>query len=118
MMKIFGKKAKTLLAVFALAVAVSGCGSSEDSAAKDDTLVFGVTNFADSMETTQNYFGWEVMRRGAGECLTSFDEKMNVVPCVAESWKVSDDKLSWTFKIRDIKFSNGNPVTGEAVKNP
>ena len=116
MMKIFGKKAKTLLAVFALAVAVSGCGSSEDSAAKDDTLVFGVTNFADSMETTQNYFGWEVMRRGAGECLTSFDEKMNVVPCVAESWKVSDDKLSWTFKIRDIKFSNGNPVTGEAVK--
>lgn len=57
MMKIFGKKAKTLLAVFALAVAVSGCGSSEDSAAKDDTLVFGVTNFADSMETTQNYFG-------------------------------------------------------------
>ena len=35
---------------------------------------------------------------------------------IAESWKVSDDKLSWTFKIKDIKFSNGNKVTAEAVK--
>lgn len=41
---------------------------------------------------------------------------MNAEPWIAESWKVSDDKMSWTFKIKDIKFSNGTPVTGEAVK--
>lgn len=56
------------------------------------------------------------MRYGIGECLVHFDDKMNAEPWIAESWKVSDDKMSWTFKIKDIKFSNGTPVTGEAVK--
>ena len=58
----------------------------------------------------------KVMRYGIGECLVHFDDKMNAEPWIAESWKVSDDKMSWTFKIKDIKFSNGTPVTGEAVK--
>ncbi len=57
------------------------------------------------------------MRYGMGETLTKFDEKMNIQPWLAESWKISDDKLTWTFKIRDgVKFSNGNPLTAEAVK--
>ncbi|PSK09052.1 ABC transporter substrate-binding protein, partial [Brevibacillus sp. NRRL NRS-603] len=29
----------------------------------------------------------------------------------AESYTVSDDKLTYTFKIRDAKWSNGDPVT-------
>lgn len=42
---------------------------------------------------------------------------MNVQPWLAESWSISDDHLTWTFKIRDnVKFSNGNLVTAEAVK--
>lgn len=43
---------------------------------------------------------------------------MNIQPWLAESWSISDDHLTWTFKIRDnVKFSNGNLVTAEAVKN-
>lgn len=81
-------------------------------------MKFGVTNFADSLEPTDNYFGWIVMRYGLGECLVKFDEKMNSTPWLAENWQVSDDKLTWTFKINDkAKFSNGNKVTAEAVKN-
>ena len=79
-------------------------------------MTVGSTNFANSLDPVENYFGWEVMRRAIGECLTKFDLQMNVQPWIAESWKVSDDHMSWTFKIRDIKFSNGNKVTGEAVK--
>lgn len=95
---------------------IAGCGGS-DSGADKTTLKFGVTNFADTLEPTQNYFGWVVMRYGLGECLTKFDEKMNVQPLLAESWSISDDHLTWTFKIRDnVKFSNGNPLTAEAVK--
>ena len=57
------------------------------------------------------------MRYGMGETLTKFDEKMNIQPWLAEKWTISDDKLTWTFKIRDgVKFSNGNPLTAEAVK--
>ena len=44
-------------------------------------------------------------------------KKMNSTPWLAENWQVSDDKLTWTFKINDkAKFSNGNKVTAEAVK--
>ena len=38
-----------------------------------------------------------------------------VVPGLAESWSVSEDELAYTFKLRDAKFSNGEPVTVEDV---
>lgn len=102
-----------------MAFAAAGCGGddAEKTAAAKDTLKFGVTNFADSLEPTDNYFGWVVMRYGLGECLVKFDKQMNSTPWLAESWSISDDKLTWTFKINDkAVFSNGNKVTGEAVK--
>jgi peptide/nickel transport system substrate-binding protein len=34
-------------------------------------------------------------------------------PGLAESWTVSDDGLTYTFKIRDAKFSDGSPLTAE-----
>lgn len=117
-MKSIYKKGAALAAAALMTVAFAGCGGGDKSASKGpkDTLTVGITNFADSLEPTDNYFGWQVMRYGVGECLVHFDSKMNAEPWIAESWKVSDDKMSWTFKIKDIKFSNGAPVTGEAVK--
>lgn len=108
-MKSIYKKGAALAAAALMTVAFAGCGGGDKSASKGpkDTLTVGITNFADSLEPTDNYFGWQVMRYGVGECLVHFDNKMNPEPWIAESWKVSDDKLSWTFKIKDIKFSNG-----------
>lgn len=118
-MKSIYKKAAILAAAALMTAAIAGCGGGSGNGSKtpSDTLTVGVTNFADSLEPTDNYFGWQVMRYGIGECLVHFDDKMNAEPWLAESWKVSDDHMSWTFKIRDVKFSNGTPVTGEAVKS-
>jgi peptide/nickel transport system substrate-binding protein len=39
------------------------------------------------------------------------------VPGLAESWEVSDDSLSYTFKLReDVKFHDGTPLNAEAAK--
>lgn len=92
-------KNSAALAMIGLLALTAGCGDSGKGAANKDTLKFGVTNFADSLETTDNFFGWVVMRYGLGECLVRFDDKMNAVPWLAESWQISDDKLTWTFKI-------------------
>ncbi|SDP60968.1 ABC transporter substrate-binding protein [Selenomonas ruminantium] len=101
----------------ALTVMLAGCGADNSSSVDKGVLKVGVTNFADTLEPTQNFFGWVVMRYGLGECLTKFDEKMNVQPWLAESWSISDDHTTWTFKIREgVKFSNGNPLTADAVK--
>src|SRR5215213_3937092 len=38
-------------------------------------------------------------------------------PCLAESWQMSEDGITWDFTIRDgAKFHNGAPVTAEDVK--
>ena len=99
--------------IFSAAI-FAGCGSDK---ADTSTLKVGVTNFADSLEPTENYFGWTVMRYGMGETLAKLDEKMNVQPWLAERWKLSDAHLTWPFTIRDgVKFSNGKDLTAEAVK--
>jgi len=36
-------------------------------------------------------------------------------PGLAESWDVSPDGLTYTFKLRSAKFSDGNPVTTDDV---
>lgn len=105
------------LLICLMAVIMTGCGGNNNKAGDKNTLKIGVTNFADSLEPTENYFGWVVMRYGIGESLTKFDEKMNVKPWLAESWQISADHMTWTFKIRDgVKFSNGKPLDAAAVK--
>ncbi len=44
------------------------------------------------------------------------NDTSKVVPGVAESWTVSDDGLTYTFKLKkDIKFATGNPITSADV---
>lgn len=44
--------------------------------------------------------------------LTTTDNDGNTAPGMAESWESADNKV-WTFKLRDAKWSNGDPVTAE-----
>ncbi len=38
----------------------------------------------------------------------------SIEPCLATSWDISDDQLTYTFHLREgVKFSDGTPVTGE-----
>ena len=43
--------------------------------------------------------------------LLTYDENGAVVPGVAESYDVSDDKLTYTFHLRESLWSDGTPVT-------
>jgi len=51
------------------------------------------------------YMVWDV--------LFAMDDKFEVKPEMVETWDVSPDKLTWTFTLRDNKWSNGEPVTSE-----
>ncbi|MDN5567255.1 MAG: ABC transporter substrate-binding protein, partial [Paracoccus sp. (in: a-proteobacteria)] len=51
--------------------------------------------------------------RSLFEGLMNEDAKGEMVPGVAESYEVSDDQLTYTFKLRDAKWSNGDPVTAD-----
>lgn len=47
------------------------------------------------------------------EGLTTKDAKGDIVPGMAESWTTSEDGLVWTFKLRDAKWSDGQPVKAQ-----
>ncbi|WP_068620839.1 ABC transporter substrate-binding protein [Paenibacillus tuaregi] len=51
------------------------------------------------------------------EGLLKPNEKGEVYPAIAESYEISKDGLTYTFKLRQgIKFHNGNPLTAQDVK--
>ena len=88
-----------------------------DNKNKLKEITVGVPTFADTLEPTEKYYSWTITRYGIGENLTKFDEKGALQPFLAESWEVSSDNKVWSFKIREgVTFSNGNPLTPEAVK--
>ncbi len=46
--------------------------------------------------------------------LVEFDEDLNVVPAIAELWKISRDRKLYTFHLqKGVKFHNGREVTAE-----
>jgi oligopeptide transport system substrate-binding protein len=47
------------------------------------------------------------------EGLTTYNPGGDVVPGVAEKWDISDDGKTYTFHLRDSKWSNGDPVTAQ-----
>ncbi|NMA93057.1 MAG: ABC transporter substrate-binding protein [Clostridiales bacterium] len=51
------------------------------------------------------------------EGLLYVDESGNIQPNIAESWEISTDGLTYTFRLRDdVKFHNGDILTAEDVK--
>ncbi len=47
------------------------------------------------------------------EGLIREDKDQKVIPGLAESWEISPDKQTFTFKLRDAKWSNGDPITAD-----
>lgn len=115
MRKVWKKSVASVLAGLMI-LAIAGCGGEKKTSDAKDYLKVGVNSFAGSLEPAGNYVGWTVVQYGIGETLTRFDGNMAVRPWLAESWKMADDRLTWTFRINDrAVFSNGNKVTGDAV---
>ena len=49
--------------------------------------------------------------------LVRYDKDIKIVPDLAESWKISDDKLKILFKLRkDVKWQDGKPFTSKDVE--
>jgi peptide/nickel transport system substrate-binding protein len=51
------------------------------------------------------------------ETLVRPDEAGNMQPALATAWSTSDDKLTWTFRLRQgVRFHDGTPFNAAAVK--
>ncbi len=60
--------------------------------------------------------GFALQRMQVMETLVDADSKGRLRPALANTWDVSDDKLVWTFALRDgVRFHDGTPLTAEAA---
>lgn len=136
------KKFLSMLLIMAVVMSMAACGSggsgtsgsgnglsgetdgagtagenATDASMPDKRLVIadaGVTVRLDPMYVADQYgFFYANM---IYDCLVESDHQGNYEPSLAESWEVSEDGKSWTFKLREgVKFQNGQDFTSADV---
>lgn len=92
----------------------SEASATPTTSAADQVAKINLTSEPPSLNSTMTYdvVSFNVLRH-VEEGLTKLDDKNQVIPGIAESWDVSDDQLTYTFHLRDAKWSNGDPVTAK-----
>ncbi|RSM66305.1 peptide ABC transporter substrate-binding protein [Amycolatopsis sp. WAC 01376] len=114
-------KARIHAAVAALLLVASGCsaGSSATVAKDPGTLAVGYTAEPANFDFTRTDGAAipQALLYNVYEGLVKLDADAKIVPLLAESWTVSEDRKTYDFKLRkNAKFSNGAPFTAEDVK--
>lgn len=125
-------KAKRILSLavaltLAMSVALTGCGKKTDPGSGSDKtgteetkkaeqkVIINLNEEPPQMNTllTTDVVSMNVMRH-VMEGLTTLDKDSKPAPGIATEWKISDDKLQYTFTLRkDAKWSDGSNVTAK-----
>lgn len=88
----------------------------EETVPEVDPLVGGklviATNYEMVTLDTVLAPGGDALPRLMGGSLIALTADHQYVPYLAKSWEVSEDRLTWTFHLReDVQFHNGDPLT-------
>lgn len=87
------------------------------NAQSDRVVKFAMVSEIDSLDPKQSS-GTDTgsMLSNMHDGLIDFDEAGTIIPNLAESWEVSEDNLTYTFKlVEDATFHNGDTVTADDV---
>ncbi len=105
-----------IMAFLAMAVlGLAGCSTQKTAVSDSGSFVFG--DYVGNVDPASGPYAWVGMRTGVMESLFRFDENLNVEKNLVRDYSVSEDGLVWTIELlEDVKFQNGNPMDGEAVK--
>ena len=86
---------------------------------KKDTLALGLVLEPTGLDPTANASSsiGEITLYNIYETLTRINADGSVTPLLAESWEVSPDLKTYTFRLkRGVKFQNGEPFNAATVK--
>ena len=122
------KKFAGIAAAAALTLGLSACASDaptesptassgETASTEPAVLIAAIGGEPDQLDPhkTSSYFSFQVLEN-VYDTLVEPDENLEMVPALAESWEISDDLLTWTFKLREgVTFHDGSDFTAEDV---
>ena len=105
------------MACFSITALLTGCGHHGSMSGGSDNILRVAMQTApvtfdpamcQDVETNQ-------MLQQAYEGMVQYSPDNKVVPCLADTWKISPNGLTYTFHLRPAKFQNGMPVTADDV---
>ncbi|TYR75970.1 peptide ABC transporter substrate-binding protein [Rossellomorea vietnamensis] len=106
---------KGILMLLVTAPFISACSGGEDAAGSGEVsqeITVNASSEPPSLDpalATDTTSGWIIEHTFEG--LYTNDENGEVVPALAEDVEISEDKKTYTFTLRDAKWSNGDPIT-------
>lgn len=97
------------------AMLLAGC----DGAADDGVVDVAFIGNSDSPFASGLRLGpaAQHVRAATAEGLVSLNEQGEIVPGLAESWIVTDDGLSYIFRLRNTQWPDGSRVTGQSARD-
>lgn len=96
-------------------LALAACGPG-DGSGPVDVAIFGQEG-ALYQQGTRLSTAAQHMRAATNEGLVALDPTGQVVPAIAERWIVTDDGLSYIFRLRDSDWPDGEPITAEGARD-
>ncbi len=112
------KKLIMYVLILSLALVATGCGGGQKAPAELATFTLGSSTAFDTMNPLTSYMQvtYEFFML-TYDSLVQYNENYEPVPDLATEWSVSDDNLTWTFKLQEgVKWHDGEPFTSEDVK--
>jgi peptide/nickel transport system substrate-binding protein len=106
------------VAAFSLLLALAGPVPAQETPVRGGTLVQAISADPPTLNpgTTTDTQAWSVMGK-LFNGLTYLDGEYRNHPDLAESWEISKDGLTYTFKLRhNVKWHDGKPFTSADVK--
>ena len=110
---------RTLLTTAALATVPLALPQAALAQGRKDAMVIGMGLEPPGLDPTAGAASaiGEIVLYNVLETLTKVNSDGSVTPLLAESWEVSPDLRTYTFKLRrGVKFQNGEPFNAQAVK--
>lgn len=103
-----------MAALLLVTMIFAGCGGSSDSAGGGNKLSVMLGSNVVSLDSAQatDVASFEVIN-DCIEGLMQLDADGKAIPAIAESFDVSEDGKTYTFHLREAKWSNGDPVTAD-----